>query len=87
MATTLEERGDPIPTPGRMTVVDRAIRVGIRRGWDRGLGDGNRAWLVLGGIALLARLGRRALRRESEVVFSREIQPGESFQIIHEVRD
>jgi hypothetical protein len=70
-----------------VTVVDRAIRVGIRRGWDRGLGEGSRLWLVLGAVALLARLGRRALNRQPEIVFSREIQPGESFQVIHEARD
>jgi hypothetical protein len=67
--------------------MDRAIRVGIRRGWDRGLGDGNRLWLVVGAVALLARLGRRALHREPEVVFSQEIKPGESVRVVHEARD
>jgi len=69
-----------------MTLVDRAIRVGIRRGWDRGLGEGNRVWLILGAVALLARLGSRALRREPEIVFSQQISPGESFQVVHEPR-
>jgi hypothetical protein len=66
--------------------MDRAIRVGIRRGWDRGMGEGNRLWLVVGGIALLARLGRRAMHREAEVVFSEELRPGDSFRVSHEAR-
>ena len=67
-----------------MNLMDRAIRVGIRRGWDRGLGEGNRLWLILGAVALLARLGTKALHREPEIVFSQRISPGESFQVIHE---
>ena len=70
-----------------MTLVDRAIRIGIRRGWDRGVGDGSRVWVLIGGAALLARLARRALRREPEIVFSQEIKPGESFRVIHEAHD
>lgn len=69
-----------------MTVTDRLIRVGIRRGWDRGLGDGNRFWLVVGGVALFARLARRAMRREPEVVFSEKLSPGESISVTHEAR-
>ncbi|HEX6391874.1 MAG TPA: hypothetical protein VFZ97_00420 [Acidimicrobiales bacterium] len=70
-----------------MTLVDRAIRLGIRRGWDRGVGEGSRVWVVIGGAALVARLARRALRREPEVVFSEEIKPGESFRVTHEAHD
>jgi hypothetical protein len=44
-------------------------------------------WLVLGGVAVVARLARTALHRESEVVFSEEIRPGQVFQVIHEARD
>ena len=67
-----------------MSVTDRLIRVGIRRGWDRGLGDGNRFWLVVGGVAVVARLGRRAMRREPEVVFSEKLSSGETSRITHE---
>ena len=67
-----------------MSVTDRLIRVGIRRGWDRGFGDGNRFWLLVGGLAVLARLGRRAMRREPEVVFSEKLVSGESIRITHE---
>ena len=67
-----------------MSVTDRLIRVGIRRGWDRGLGDGNRFWLVVGGVAVVARLARRALNREPEVVFSEKLSAGETIRITHE---
>ena len=67
-----------------MSVTDRLIRVGIRRGWDRGLGDGNRFWLVLSGVAVVARLARRALHREPEVVFSHKLAAGESIRVTHE---
>jgi hypothetical protein len=69
-----------------VTVTDRLIRVGIKRGWDRGLGDGNRFWLVVGGVAVLARLTRRAMRRESEVIFSEKLAPGESIDVYHQGR-
>ena len=69
-----------------MSVTDRLIRVGIRRGWDRGLGDGNRFWLVVGGVAVVARLTRRAMRREPEVVFSEKLSSGETIRITHEAR-
>lgn len=69
-----------------MSVTDRLIRVGIRRGWDRGLGDGNRFWLMIGGLAVLVRLGRRAMHREPEVVFSEKLVSGESIRITHEAK-
>jgi hypothetical protein len=69
-----------------VSLVDRAIRVGIRRGWSRGVGEGQRVWLILGGVAVVARLAGRALRRDSEVVFSEKIRPGESFVVTHEAR-
>jgi len=69
-----------------VNITDRLIRIGIRRGWDRGLGDGNRFWLVLGGVAVVARLARRTMRREPEVVFSQKLSPGESIRVTHEAR-
>ncbi|HUE59642.1 MAG TPA: hypothetical protein VMO88_08685 [Acidimicrobiales bacterium] len=70
-----------------MSLIDRAISTGIRRGWDRGIGKGQRVWLVVGGVALLARVARSALHREPEVVLSKEIRPGESVTVTHEARD
>ena len=69
-----------------MSVVDRAIRAGIRRGWSRGVGEGQRVWLIVGGVAVVARLARYALHREPDLVFSEKLRPGESFVVTHEGR-
>jgi hypothetical protein len=53
-------------------------------GWDRGVVEGNRSWVVVGGAALLAHLAGRAMHREPEVVFREKLRPGETFRIIHE---
>ena len=60
-----------------------AIRTGIRRGWSRGVLDGNRAWIVVGGVALAGHLLGRAAGGEPDVVFSEQLAPGESFRITH----
>ncbi len=67
-------------------LIRAALRYGMRRGFDRGLLEGNRAWVVVGGLALLSHLAGRALHRESEVVFSERLRPGESLRITHEAR-
>jgi len=67
-------------------LVRLALRQGMRRGFDRGLLEGNRAWVVVGGLALLGHLAGRALHREPEVVFSELLRPGESLRITHEAR-
>jgi hypothetical protein len=63
------------------------IRYLMRRGWDRGVLEGDRVWVVIGGAALLAHLAGRAMRREPYVVFSERLEPGESFRITNEARD
>jgi hypothetical protein len=59
----------------------RVARFGMRQGFRKGLLDGNRAWIVIGGAALLAHLGGRALGAEPDLVFSEVLRPGESFVI------
>ncbi len=59
------------------------IRAGLRRGWRYGVVDGNRAWVALGGVALVGHLAGRALSRTEEVVFREKLHPGESFRITH----
>jgi hypothetical protein len=59
----------------------RLARAGMRHGFRRGVLDGNRTWLVIGGAALIAHLGGRALGAEPDVVFSELLEPGESFVI------
>jgi hypothetical protein len=63
-----------------------AVRYLMRRGWDQGVLEGNRAWVIIGGAALLAHLAGRAMRRHPELVFSDLLQPGESFIITNEPR-
>ncbi len=64
----------------------RLFRLGMRQGFRRGVLDGNRAWVVVGGIALLGHLAGRVSGREADVVFSEVLAPGESFRITHEAR-
>jgi hypothetical protein len=64
--------------------VDRAVRLGLRYGWQRGVVEGRGAWAVIGGMALLGYLGQRAMHREAQVIFSEVLQPGESLKISHE---
>jgi hypothetical protein len=56
----------------------------MRDGWQRGVVEGRGAWAVLGGLALLGYLGRRAMHRDAQVIFSDVLQPGESLKISHE---
>ncbi|MBO0732131.1 MAG: hypothetical protein J2P57_22915 [Acidimicrobiaceae bacterium] len=62
----------------------RLVRQGLRRGWERGVLDGNRAWIVIGGAALLAHLFGRYGGRETDVIFSHKLGPGEAIRITHE---
>jgi hypothetical protein len=65
-------------------LVRALIRQGMRQGWQRGVLRENRAFLILGALALLANLAGRAMGREAEVVFSEQLKPGETFRIFHE---
>ncbi len=67
-----------------MKLVQRVLRLGMRRGWNRGVVDGNPAWLVVGALALLGYLAGKVMHREAEVVFSEKLQAGESIRITHE---
>jgi hypothetical protein len=62
------------------------IRAGLRRGWQRGVVEGNRAWLAVGGLAVLAHLARRYGGRKTDVVFLEKLRPGETFVITDEGR-
>jgi hypothetical protein len=67
-------------------VIGRLLRFAMRQGWRRGVVDGNRGWIVVGGLALLGHLAGRALKRAPEVVFSEKLRPGEVVRITHEAR-
>lgn len=60
------------------------LRYLMRTGWQRGVRGGERAWVIVGGAALLAHLARKAAKRETDVVFSEKLGPGESVRITHE---
>lgn len=63
------------------------VRRGMRVGWRRGVVQGNRAWVVVGGLALLGNLAGRALAKQEDVVFREEIRAGETFEVAHRPRD
>ena len=69
-----------------MSLIRSAIRYGLRRGWTRGVVEGNRTWVVIGGVAVLGYLADRALHRQPYVVFREPLLPDESFLITHEGR-
>ena len=64
-------------------LISAAVRYAMRQGWSRGVLDGQRGWIVVGGVALVSHLAGRALGREVDVVFSEPIAPGESFVVTH----
>ena len=64
-------------------MIRRLTRVLLRTGFRRGVLGGSRPWVVLFGVAGALRLIQRINDRESEVVFSEELQPGETFVIAH----
>jgi hypothetical protein len=65
--------------------MNRLIRLGIRNGLRRGVLQGNRPWLVAGGVALSIRVLQRLAGREPKVVYSEELRPGQALVITHEV--
>jgi hypothetical protein len=65
------------------TLAARLVRLGIRMGWRRGIVDGNRTWVVIGGVALVGHLAGRAIGRKEETVFKEALRPGESVRITH----
>ena len=64
-------------------LLERLIRAGMRQGWRRGVLDGSRPWIAVGGVALLGHLARRVLHQQPEVVFSERLAAGESIRITH----
>lgn len=66
---------------GKDGLLGRLLRMAMSRGWRRGIGDGNRAWAVVGGVALATHLARRILRRDEETVIRELLRPGESFVV------
>ena len=59
------------------------LRAGLRHGWRRGVVGGSRAWTVVGGVALVGYLGRKALTRNEDVLWSGEVAPGQVLTVQH----
>ena len=55
----------------------------VRKGLRRGVLGGERPWLVLGAVALLAQLALKVLNKQPEVVFSEKLAKGEQLIITH----
>ena len=58
-------------------LVGRLIKTGLRRG----LMEGSRGWLYIGGTAVLLRVARRLLVEAPETVFETEIKPGQAIEV------
>jgi len=58
-------------------LVGRLIKTGLRRG----LMEGSRGWLYVGGTAVLLRVAHRLLVQPPETVFETEIKPGQAIEI------
>ena len=61
----------------------RLMRLALRNGLTKGLLGGSRPWLVVGGIALGWRVLRKIAGSDPIVVYSEQLQPGETFVIAH----
>ena len=62
------------------------LRSIIRLGVTRGLFGGNRGWLALGAAAAGLRGLAKLARKEHEVVYSEDLEPGQSLLISHFTR-
>jgi hypothetical protein len=63
--------------------MNRLVRLLLRNGWRRGVLGGSRPWLVAGGAALVVRVLQKLIASEDKVVYSEELQPGETVVIGH----
>ena len=59
------------------------LRSLTRLGVYRGLLGGNRGWMALGGVAVALRALGRMARKEPKVVFSEQLDPGQTLVITH----
>lgn len=67
-------------------IFTRLVRAGMRKGWQRGVKRGERAWVVVGGLALIGHLAGRAWAHRERVVVRERIRPGEVLQVTHSPR-
>jgi hypothetical protein len=63
---------------GSTSTLGSLIPTARRRALTDGLFGGDRKWLVLGGLAWALRAWQYATTRDEKVVYSTELQPGET---------
>ncbi|GAC1317111.1 MAG: hypothetical protein NVSMB16_13750 [Acidimicrobiales bacterium] len=64
-------------------LVDLVIGGALKRGIRQGLGEGKKAYLILGGVAMGVRVLHHLARAGSHTVVSEELLPGQSIVITH----
>lgn len=73
--------------PGPAKLVDLAVGAMLKRGVRQGLGEGKKAYLVIGGVALGVRLLQRLARPGPDTAISEELLPGQTIVITHLAQD
>ncbi len=63
--------------------MSRLLRTVSRLGLSRGLGGGSRVWVTIGAVAGGLRLLGKWIGDEPEVVYSEDLEPGQSLMIRH----
>jgi hypothetical protein len=66
-----------------VSLVDRAVSTALRRGFRRGLLDGNRAWIAIGAAAAGVRVLQWMARPGDPIVVTEELAPGQALVIRH----
>lgn len=61
------------------------LRLLYRRSQLKGLLGGSSGWTALWAVIFTARMAKKAATREEKVVYTEELQPGETIVIRHEV--
>lgn len=64
-------------------LADLVIGGALKRGIRQGLGEGKKAYLILGGVAMGVRVLQRLARPGNGTVVSEELLPGQSIVITH----
>ena len=62
----------------------RLMRLALRNGWRRGILQGSRPWMVVGGVALGLRVVQRLTGSGEKIVYSEKLLPGETLVIAHQ---
>ena len=84
LTEVVKELSGTAAASAQLGLVARLVRRMIREGWRRGVLGGSPTWTVAGGLAFLGYLAGRAWARDTEVIFTERLVPGQGFEILHE---